>query len=431
MISLYTSIAFSLINLFQASAASDAKTLRMEDWEYENKVKSVLMVQSNSDERFPLIGLNKANALMVTFDVLEAENDYFQYAIVHCDKNWKKSSLNQTDFLKGNMFEEISNFKQSSNTYVQYTHYTFSFPGAKMMPRLAGNYILKVYRNYDEEDLIFTRRFMVLNSKVKLTGSVNSATNVDKRFSHQEVDFRIDATGFVMPNPFQDLHGIILKNYSWMHASQPLKPQFSNSNVYTFNYERENVISGVNEFRFFDSRGLRTFASGVKSKYYDTATNQMVINLFRDQCRGGKTYLYWQDNNGKPVYGNRDLPNVSISEDYLRVNFSIQPNALFSEGDRLFVLGDFNNWKPSPETEMIKDGKGIFRTSFSLKQGYHNYLYCIMDKNGKITFDVTEGEHMATENDYRVLVYHKNQFLQYDELIGFMFLNSLNARKKE
>ena len=58
------------------------------------------MVQSNSDERFPLIGLNKANALMVTFDVLEAENDYFQYAIVHCDKKLEKIFLESNGFLE-------------------------------------------------------------------------------------------------------------------------------------------------------------------------------------------------------------------------------------------------------------------------------------------------------------------------------------------
>ena len=87
MISLYTSIAFSLINLFQASAASDAKTLRMEDWEYENKVKSVLMVQSNSDERFPLIGLNKANALMVTCT-------RFAKGAIHYAKKLRKLGLN-------------------------------------------------------------------------------------------------------------------------------------------------------------------------------------------------------------------------------------------------------------------------------------------------------------------------------------------------
>jgi len=431
MILFFTSVVFSLLSLFQTQTGSVEKTLYYADYEYEDKVKSVLITQSSSDERFPLIYLNASNALTVSFDMLEAKNDYFQYTFVHCDNNWNKSSLNQTDYLKGNMFEEIENFKQSSNTYVQYTHYNFSFPGAKMMPRLGGNYILQVYRNYDEEDVIFTRRFMVMNNKVKVTGSVNSATNVDKRFTHQEVDFKIDATGFVMPNPFQDLKAVIVKNYSWLHASKPLKPQFANSNIYTFNYERENLINAVNEFRFFDARGLRTFASGVKSKYFDSISNQTVINLFHDQCRGGKTYLFWRDNNGKPVYGNRDLPNVPISEDYLRVNFTLQSNALFSEGDRVFVLGDFNNWRPSSETELFKDAKGMYRASFSLKQGYYNYLYVIVDKNGKMTFDVTEGEHMETENDYRVLVYHKNQFLRYDELIGYMFLNSLNARKKE
>lgn len=405
--------------------------IRHYDFEYEKRVKSVLIQQTGSDERFPMINLNTNNGLTLSFDMLEAENDYFQYTYLHCDKDWNPSSLNKTDFIKGNMFEEIANFKYASNTYVQYTHYQFSFPTVKMMPRLAGNYILKVYRNFDEDDLVFTRKFMVINNVVKLSGTVKSATVASKRFTHQEVDFNIDANGFVMPNPFRDLHAVIVKNYSWMHASEPIKPQFASNNNYTFNYESENVISGVNEFRFFDVRGLRTFASGVKSKYFDTASTQIVVNLFEDQCRGSKVYLYWADNNGKTVYGNRDLPNIANSEDYVRVNFSLLPNDLFGANENVYVLGEFNNWMPKPEMKMKKDAKGVYRASFSLKQGYYNYYYGMEDKNGNMSFEITEGEHMETENDYRVLVYHKNQFLQYDELIGFMFLNTLNANKKE
>lgn len=409
---------------------NQAKTLFYHDMIYEQKVKSVLLTKAGSDERFPMMNLGQTNAFTMSFDVLEPENDYFQYTIIHCDKSWNPSQLNTTDYIKGNQFLDIENFKFSSNTYVQYTHYAFNFPHPKMTPRIAGNYLLKIYRNFDEEDVIITKRFMVMNNKVEVTGRVNSATNVNIRFTHQEVDFFVNAEKFTMPNPFQDLHGVVVQNYSWMKVTEPIKPQFANNNVYTFNYEKENTLQGLNEYRFIDLRGLRNTTGGVKKRYFDSASNQIVVVPFLDQCRGGQTYVFWKDNNGKPVFENRDLPDVKISEDYFLGAFSLKPNALINKTDKVYVLGEFNNWRPSKETEMTLGSDGIYRAQFSLKQGYHNYFYAVLNQKGELDFTATEGSRMETENDYRVLIYHRNQFLRYDELVGFLYLNSLYANKK-
>jgi hypothetical protein len=431
MINLIISLILPFTWFLSSAEQTNEKTLFYHDMVYEQKIKSVLITKKGSDERFPIMNLGQVEAFNFSFDALEAENDYFQYTYVHCDKDWKPSSLNQTDYIKGSQFLEIENFKFSSNTYVSYTHYNFSFPTSKMIPRIAGNYILKVYRNFDEEDLILTKRFMVINNKVKVTGRVNSATNVNLRFTHQEVDFFVNAEKYVMPNPFQDLHAVVVQNYSWMNVTAPIKPQFANSNVYTFNYEKENTLQGLKEFRFIDLRGLRNITGGVKKQYYDSVSKQIVVVPFTDQCRGGLTYVFWKDNNGKPVYENKDLPNVTNSEDYFIAAFGLKKNALIGIDDKVYVLGEFNNWRPSKETEMILDDKGVYRSRFSLKQGYHNYLYATLNSKGELDYTATEGSRMETENDYRVLVYHKNQFLRYDELVGFLYLNSLYANKKE
>ncbi len=424
-------ITFIIVITLAQNAGLNAKEILYRDAIYDLKVSSILIKQTGTDERFAMLNLTGGNTLSMSFDMLESTNDYFQYTIEHCDKDWKPSGLNINDYISGNQFEQIEQFKFSSNTYKQYTHYEFLFPSGKMKPRIAGNYILKVYRNFDETDLLFTRRILIINNVLKLSGTVRSATSANFRFTHQEIDFVVEANGFSIPNPFNDLHAFIFKNYSWMHCSEMLKPQFSNSNTYTFNYEKENVINGVNEMRFFDVRGLRTFASGVKSKYFDTSKNQAAVNLFEDNNRGSITYLFWQDNNGKTVYGNRDLPNIANSEDYLLVNFSLLNSPLFDAKTEVYLLGEFNDWQIDTRYKMQKNAQGNYTLQSNLKQGYYNYLYATKGNDGKPDFSITEGMHQETENDYRVLVYHKNQFLRYDELLGFMFLNTLNANTKK
>jgi hypothetical protein len=59
-----------------------------------------------------------------------------------------------------------------------------------------------------------------------------------------------------------------------------------------------------------------------------------------------------------------------------------------------------------------------------LKQGYYNYLYCAVSSDGNTNFKPIEGSHSTAENNYMVLVYHRNQMLAYDELIGYGLVNS-------
>jgi hypothetical protein len=53
-----------------------------------------------------------------------------------------------------------------------------------------------------------------------------------------------------------------------------------------------------------------------------------------------------------------------------------------------------------------------------LKQGRYEYLYAIKNENGKPDEISLEGCHANTENEYMILIYHKNIQYKYDELIG-------------
>lgn len=108
----------------------------------------------------------------------------------------------------------------------------------------SGNYILKVFRNFDEEDILLTRRFMVVDIQTKISSTIKSATVPEFRFSHQEVDFSVNYLGFDIPNPFLDVNVTILQNNSWNNAITNLKPQFVNNNELSYNYENENSFSG-------------------------------------------------------------------------------------------------------------------------------------------------------------------------------------------
>ena len=167
----------------------------------------------------------------------------------------------------------------------------------------SGNYIIKVYRNFDEEDVLLTRRFIVVDPQTKITTTVKSATIPEFRFTHQEIDFSVNYLGFDIPNPFLDVHVTILQNNSWNNAITNLKPQFVNNNELSFNYENENIIPGTNEFRFFDIRSLRFFSNNVIKKYIDTVQN---VVLRPEESKAYLNYIRWIDYNGKRDIFNSD-----------------------------------------------------------------------------------------------------------------------------
>jgi hypothetical protein len=394
---------------------------------YDDKIATVIL-QKNIDiyDPVPIINLGSSEALKLSFDMLDPQNEFLNYSLVHCDRNWMLSDLQPMDYVSGNTMGEITDYKFSTNTYQTYTHYSLNFPSDDMAITKSGNYILKVFRNFDEEDILLTRRFMVVDPQTKITTTVKSATIPEFRFTHQEIDFTVNYLGFNIPNPFLDVHATILQNNSWSNAIRNLKPQFVNNNELSFNYENENIMSGTNEFRFFDIRSLRFFSNNVIKKYIDTVQN---VVLRPEESKAYLNYVRWIDYNGKRDIFNSDGMNLVEDGDYVLVHFNFKSNSLNDMGE-IFVYGELSDWQTKDKFKMTYSPElKMYTCSVLLKQSYYNYHFVLRDKDEKIDYTFTEGNHQETENDYTILLYHKNVFYGYDEIIGLATRNSNTLRK--
>lgn len=421
---------YLLIALFFIASIqfSHAQTTTYDNTVYYNDVATVILQKDLTIyDPSPLINLGAGDKLILSFDQLKPQNEFFNYTYIHCNSNWEPSNLQPMEYISGRLMGDITNFKYSTNTYQKYTHYTLKFPEEDMELTKSGNYILKIFRNFDEEDVVLTRRFMVVDSKTNTGGTIKSATNAAFRFTHQEIDFTVDYKGYDIPNPFMDVNINILQNNSWTNAIYGLKPLFVNGNVLTFNYEDKNLFPGGNEFRFFDIRSLRFFSNQVVKKYFDSLQN---VVLKPDELRGGLNYVRWVDYNGKRVIENSDGVNIVEDGDYALVHFYLKSDDKTDLGD-IYVYGELTDWQAKEQFKMkYWPDFGMYSCSALLKQSYYNYLYVLKDKEGNIVYDKTEGNHQETENDYTILVYHKNVFYGYDELIGVHNQNSYTLTDK-
>lgn len=410
-----------LLPLMNAYAA-DA-TIEYVNKAYEPDIKTVLLTHYNSYERFPAIDLNSNQQLELQFDEIKPENDNYQYTIIHCSANWEPSNLRPNEYIAGNFFENINNYSFSTTTFQVYTHYSIVFPTQEMKPKLSGNYIIKVYRNFDEKDIVLTWRFMVVDDKFIIKGTANSATSPVYRNTMQEVDFSVDLGDNVVPNPLIDVKTTILQNLRWDNAIMDLKPRFVNGKILDYNYEDGNLFEAGNEFRYFDIRSLRFLSFNVRRKFIEANTKHVVLNI--DNTRMNLPYLQTIDFNGKRVIDNRD-GNLKgdIEGDYCDVHFTFVSDKLDRD---VYIFGELSDWQMRPEFKMEwNENFSQYEAIVRLKQAYYNYYLVTpkADNPSKVELVYTEGNHMNTENDYYIMTYNKNPFMQYDELLGTYHCNS-------
>ena len=413
-------LLFSMLSFISLKAAY--LPIQYANVSYESAIKTVILTQANSYERFPALDLNSNQQLNLQFDELMPENDNYQFTFIHCSSDWQPSNLKPNEYIRGNMFENINDYSFSSNTFQVYTHYNINFPSADMKPKLSGNYIIKVYRNFDENDIILTRRFMIVEDKFIITPSAKVATNPSVRFSSQEVDFSVNMGDNTIPNPLIEVKATVIQNLRWDNAIFDLKPRFVNGKVLDYNYENGNIFLGGNEFRYFDIRNLRYLSFNVMSKYMEGRLKHAV--LYRDATRVSQVYLQTIDFNGKMVVDNRDgALKGEVESDYAAVHFTFVSDKLDKD---VYVFGELSDWQIKDEYKMEWNEKSqYYEQTIMLKQAYYNYYFVTPDAKNAADLQYTEGNHANTENDYHIMVYNKNPFMQYDELLGTIHCNSM------
>jgi hypothetical protein len=390
---------------------------------YDKKVQTVQLLIDGTDDRYPIISLNGGQQLKLSFDIIGNDNEYFQYTLIHCDQAWQPTNMQQSLYLKGMSFDNINDFKFSTNTYVKYVHYNLLLPNDNMKPTIAGNYIVKVYRNFDETDLVLTRRFMVLNNQTKIAATAKPASLAEYRFTKQELNFTIDYNASLIPNPLQDIKVVILQNNRWDNALRDINPQFASNGKLDYNYFDKTLFSGGNEFRFFDIRNLRQFSQNVRTKYFDSVYHCL---LNTDEPRGSKQYFQYIDYNGKRIVFNKEGNNTDIDGDYALIQFQLSALANIPANTDLYVIGEFNDWKQKPEYKMTYNAnRERYDLEIPLKQGRYEYMYSLLNNESqKPDESIFEGSHSNTENEYLILVYNHNLQFNYDELIGSTIFSS-------
>lgn len=368
----------------------------------------------------PVIALGET--LRLEFDdIIGDEADYY-YSIEHFNYDWTPSTLVKSEYLAGFDDVRILNYSNSYNTLQPYTHYELTIPNQDTRGlRVSGNYMLSVYNS--ERERVFSRKFMVYQPIAQVAVAIKRSRDLTFINRKQAVTFSVNSPDLLLRNPDKTVKVMILKNHDLKNAITGIAPQYSLGNELVYRYDQPTAFWAGNEFLKFDSKDIRA-----PTVYIGRVELRDIYHhfLFTDRSRESDPYTYNPDVNGQFVVRTLQGQNHDIEAEYVWTHFSLQ-NYDPLEGAELHVYGGFNNFELDDSTRMkYNPESGLYENALLFKQGYYDYTYVLLKKDGTIDPGYISGNFEKTENEYTVLVYYRDIGARYDQIIGAGSGNSIN-----
>ena len=375
-------------------------------------IKTVILKPTATNAYAPIVQLGQK--LMLTFDDLNADEHTYSYKIEHCDLDWNKSDLSESEFIDGFAEDRIRNYENSFNTLQPYTNYKVTIPNETTRLKISGNYFISVLNEDDE--VVFKRHFVVYEPKVTVGVAVYKSRDIFYIDTKQSIEFSINAPNMLINNPSEEIIPVILQNNNWQNAIIGLKPQFYRGDQLLYKYNKETSFWSGNEFLYFDSKSIRNSSLNIANVELGEELYQTY--LFTDEERRNQPYTLYPDVNGNFVIRTLSGENNNTDADYSWVYFSLKCSDNL-DGKAIYASGNFNNWQLNDANKLkYNEALNLYEAKLLLKQGFYNYQYVTKSIDGTISNHDIDGSFYQTENDYTVLVYYKKFGSRYTKVIG-------------
>ena len=393
-----------MLLLFLAQLASAQEIL-------SDRIKG-LRVYGSAQAGVPVADL-QSQAIVVEFDVGQTEPPDLHIRVLHCDRDW---NVTQNGFVNDDM-------RNRSRGPLQYDpapdgvryyrfHYNIRIPGTVGIERLAysGNYFFEIL---DEQSttVLARGRFFVVERLLPVTMKISnrslpSVTNPYNQVNKIEVGFNIPRPEENNGESFFPLLFKVTDIYRNRQLYDPWRVDTDDQNPNTFvdgfgtpslKYVVDNVTPG-NSYRRLDMTDVTTYPENRTLKASDGA------DVSRFQMPPGS------DSHGISV-----VNSGSRYGDYVPFRFELASEK--PQWDEVYVVSDFNAWKPGRQWLMSYDATTQrYYLDVSIKRGVYEYQYVV----GPNDWIALEGNDWRTSNVYSAFVYyHDNRLGGYDRIVGF------------
>ena len=234
--------ALTLLTFFQINPPT-ALTQDFPEELRDKNIKSIQIIVNNSETVLPVYHLNSQDNLIISFDDISAFQDNLYYSLELRDENWKSLDESYDYWLEGNLFNFIENFEFSDYSQTAYVHYQAQFINSKCYPSKAGNYLLKVYRGTDTSNLLFSRKFYVLENVVSINAGFSEPLNGKLLTTHQKLNLEVLASN--IPNIIpENLRVNVYQNAIPINKIENIPVQYYINGLFKYDADRYLTFPG-------------------------------------------------------------------------------------------------------------------------------------------------------------------------------------------
>lgn len=338
MIHTFKSIFLFCLLLLPVLSNAQLEAPRFDDHVFADHIKTVRLLKITDQFALPSIELSTLQAdpdlglLYLSFDDIDGDNKNYIYTITHCTADWKKSELNELEYLNGFNGEQFDNFEYSLyETRTAFTHYFLTIPNEDIQIKKSGNYIVTVYQEVRGEDPIpvITKRFMVTEEKFKINAELIRSQMVSQLKTHQKINFNIVHAKTKIANPPLEIKVMVMQNARWdniLTGFDPIPVPNKESRL-EFNLQNKVVFPALKEYRIVDIRSLAFRSPQVD--WIERYDDGFDVYLFGDDKRTYEPYVFDFDNNGRFFNENFDRQaKQGNSQNLSRINVPYQQSGV-------------------------------------------------------------------------------------------------------
>ena len=229
---------------------------RLPDHIYNPDIRTPKLFQQNNQQSLPLISLNSGDQLELHFyDMCGFAKNYY-YTYILCNADWTPADVNEFDYLKGFTQNRLSQYRISTIATTKYVHYQALLPDRNCTPIKSGNYLIKVFLDADTSKLAFTKRMMVIDTKVGVGAAVQQPYDNEILRTHQKIQVAVNTQQLNILSP-QQTKLVILQNNRWDDAVKDIQPTFIRGNSMEYNAEQDCIFPAGKEYRWADLESFR------------------------------------------------------------------------------------------------------------------------------------------------------------------------------
>lgn len=355
-----------------------------------------------------------SDRLSVSFDELSTQARNLRWSLTHCNAQWQPEELSDFEFTDGLNEATIDDYDYSRSTVTHYVHYSITLPDKRMPLKISGNYLLKVYEEYEPENILLQARFSVVENAMRVNASVSPRTDIDYMNRHQQLEIEVDTKGSGISNPYTDLITIIEQNPGDLSRITLPSPSMMRGSSVVYSHLRPLIFKGSNEYRRFET--VSTSYPGMGVDRIGHTPEGYFADLLIDTPRYSNGYVYDRTQHGAFTVREYNSDNSDTEAEYILTNFTFESPEL--PGAEVHIDGALTSHALDSSTRMEYDQEiGCYRKSLLLKQGAYDYRYVTLSPDSTvISTDFTEGNYCDTSNRYIIYVYLRNPGERYDRL---------------